>query len=128
MIRGLMVGIMALYAGNASAESLKWEPANRAEKALVQEELDIEPSATVQAIRIDLNNDGKPETIIRIQGASFCGSSGCQVEIIQAGKRIGSFMGHDVQALDQVTKGYRSLKLDGRAVLTWNGRAYLLSK
>lgn len=128
MIRGLMVGVMVLSAGAASAEALKWEPASKAEKGLVRDELSIEPTATISAIRLDLNNDGKPETILKIEGASFCGSSGCQIEIIQNGKRIGSFIGHDVEIVDPVTGGYRSLRLDQKVVLAWNGRQYGIRK
>jgi hypothetical protein len=45
MIRGLMIGVLVLWAGGASAEALRWETANKAEKALVREELSIEPGA-----------------------------------------------------------------------------------
>lgn len=124
MKRRLMIGVMVLWAGAASAEGLRWEPASKAEKGLVREELSIEPTATISAIRLDLNNDGKPETILKIQGASFCGSAGCQIEIISGKKRIGSFLGHDVEIVDPTTGGYRSLRLDQKAVLKWNGRQY----
>lgn len=124
-MKRVIVGLIVMAnIGAASAQPLKWEPATKAEKALVREELDIEPTASVQAIRIDLNSDGKPETILRIQGASFCGSRGCSIEIIQGKKGIGSFVGHDIEPVDPTVRGYRSLKLDQKAVLSWNGKQY----
>ena len=125
----LIASAIMLIAGSASAETLRWEPGSKVEKALVREELSIEPTATVSAIRLDLNNDGKPETILKVQGASFCGSRGCQIEIFSSDKkRIGSLLGNEIEAVDPVTRGYRSLRLDKKAVLTWNGQQYLPQK
>ncbi|WP_147385470.1 hypothetical protein [Oleomonas cavernae] len=81
---------------------------------------------------VELNDDGRPDLIIHMQGIEWCGSSGCAAFAILATTQGFSSkpiefpnFGERVTVRDAVHKGMHDLSFDdSRHVFVWTGKQY----
>lgn len=87
-------------------------------------------SRSFRLAEYDLNNDGKKEIFVALQGMYFCGSGGCTFLLLQNdGTLITRFTvtEYPIMISDKETKDWKNLMLESRAKLhemKYNGKAY----
>lgn len=99
---------------------------------LVKKDLDIltENDRRFIYTETDLNQDGKNEIFVGMQGSYFCGNAGCTVYLLtNEGKRINTFTIVDgpIAITADRTKGWNDLIIPSRGVnylVKYNGKAY----
>jgi hypothetical protein len=66
---------------------------------------------------VDLNGDGVPEALARIEGLSSCGSRGCAAYVLDlsgpTARSIGDFIAHSLEVLPTKTGAWRDVSVDG---------------
>lgn len=80
----------------------------------------------------DINGDGRPDLLVRLNDAGWCGSHGCSTYALLATPAGYAVKGIDlaisiatVQVLPAVHKGMHDLRFDDSSyVFTWDGSAY----
>jgi hypothetical protein len=67
---------------------------------------------------VDLNGDGIPEALARIESQYSCGSHGCAAYVLDlsgpAARSIGDFIAFSLKALPTKTGAWRDISLDGK--------------
>jgi len=93
---------------------------------------DADPERDLSIAKGDLNGDGVPDYVTTINNPSFCGSSGCRIDVylstgktyVEAADLLGASARADVAPGS--THGVRDLVLHGRqdTRLVWDGKSY----
>jgi hypothetical protein len=103
-----------------SAVLLRPEPVPVRETRTAVTYADAKADGGAQTLSVDLDGDGKPETIdctiLRYLTCTITGSDGADWETVIAPQRLG--------VLNTTTKGHRDLVVGPGTVLRWSGRAY----
>lgn len=88
--------------------------------------LDVRPDR-VHIADVDLNGDGRNETIVGIRDSGYCGSSGCDGYVLSAAPELrilGGFLhGGSVTLWPERIDGWRSIE-GSESGLRWNGADY----
>ncbi len=78
---------------------------------------------------VDLDSDGKPEAVVRLDHPAFCGSRGCAIDVVHFQKNridvLGSFVAHQIALRHDVVTSRRSLLVDGEVWSLSKGRDFL---
>jgi len=74
----------------------------------------------------DLDGDGTPEAIVRLDHPAFCGSRGCTIDVVRFQRDriaiLGAFIAHEVEQRGSPAAACRCLSVGGRAWALVNGR------
>lgn len=68
---------------------------------------------------VDLDGDGRPEAIVRLDHPAFCGSRGCAIDVIRFGADrivvLGAFIAHEAALRHDAMTQRRLVVIDARA-------------
>lgn len=75
---------------------------------------------------VDLDGDGKPEAIVRLDHPAFCGSRGCAIEVVRFGYDrivvLGAFIAYEAVLRHDAMTQRRFVIIDARAWTISGGR------
>lgn len=95
---------------------------------------DLNPKTDLDIAKVDLNGDGRPDYVVVIKNALYCGSAGCPTSVYlshgnQYRNALPDLLAQGIALGNDSTDGVRDLMLDLRlqtapARWTWNGTVY----
>lgn len=75
------------------------------------------PRTAVKTEFVDLNGDGVPEALVRIEDANWCGARGCSAFVLDLkgpqARSLGDFTAQDMRPLATRTAGWRDISVNG---------------
>lgn len=101
-------------------------------ESMLAEAREMGAPTAIQALEIDLNEDGKPEILGQLHSAFHCGGNGpCLFVLTQGGDETHDLVFNvpgvnSLEIMKESVDGWHGLLLNGTAAWRWNGETYTL--
>ncbi len=106
-----------------------------ATRASSKDMVDCGQAGCYAMVPADINDDGRPDLFIRAQNMGYCGSAGCDTELLMATANgyaptfvSLAYSGGKISILQGKHHGMHDLRYGDSPVWTWNGSAYRITR